>query len=55
MLPNRSRSVPVGYWEEEIKKYLQKIKELEEQVSDLQERVDQYEWAIGVGDKSARH
>ncbi len=53
MLPNRSRLVPVGYWENEVKKYLQKIKELEELVSILQERVDLYEWAIGERDKNA--
>ena len=52
-LPGRSRSIPVGYYEQEIKELKRMIKTLENKVDNLQELVDQYQWVLGVGEEDA--
>ncbi|MHA2343498.1 MAG: hypothetical protein ACXADW_16650 [Candidatus Hodarchaeales archaeon] len=46
----RSRTVPQHRLEEQIYNLKRRVKELEDKVDKLQELVDQYEWAMGIGD-----
>ena len=49
----RSRHVPKGYYEQEIRELKRMIKTLENKVDNLQELVDQYQWVLGVGEENA--
>ncbi len=44
------RAVPMVYYEKQIRELICKVTALENKVDRMQELIDQYEWAIGIGE-----